>query len=74
MKEENKKLYRLIAERMGEAENVEEDWRDYWENTTDHERVRSIFVEILSGALIAEGICTKDDAENHINQMLAESR
>ncbi len=30
MKEENKKLYRLIAERMGEAKNVEESWQEYW--------------------------------------------
>jgi hypothetical protein len=26
---------------------------------------------MLSGALIAEDICTKDEAENHINKLLA---
>ena len=72
--EENKKLYRLIAERMGEAENVEESWQEYWGNVTDHERVNGIFREILSGALIAEGICTKDEADNHINKLLADNR
>jgi len=72
--EENKKLYRLIAERMGETENVEESWQDYWSDITDHERVNSIFREMLSGALIAEGICTKDEADNHINKLLADNR
>ena len=72
--EENKKLYRLIAERMGETENVEESWQEYWGNVTDHERVNSIFREMLSGALIAEGICTKDEADNHINKLLADNR
>ena len=70
---ENKKLHRLIAGQMGEADSAEETWRDYWENITDHERVNGIFKEILSGALVAEGICTKDEVESHINQMLAAS-
>ena len=73
LQEKNKKLHRLIAEQMGEADSAEETWLDFWENVTDHERVHSIFIEILSGALIAEGICTKDDVESHINQMLAAS-
>ena len=71
MKEENKKLHRLIAEQMGEADNAEETWNDFWENVTDHKRVNSIMREILSGALIAEGICSEDEVENHINKMLA---
>ena len=71
--DENKKLYRLIAEQMGEAENVEEDWRDYWGNVTDNERVNGIFREILSGALVADGRCSEGEVENHINKMLAAS-
>ena len=74
MKEENKKLYRLIAERMGEAESVEESWQEYWADINDDKRVNSIFREMLSGALIAEGICTKDEADNHINKLLADNR
>ena len=73
LKEENKKLYRLIAGRMGETENVEEDWKTYWADKIDHERVNDIFRELLSGALIAEGICAEGEAEKHINQMLAAS-
>ena len=71
--DENKKLHRLIAEQMGEGDSAEETWRDFWEDIIDHERVNGIFREILTGALVAEGICTQDDAENHINKMLAAS-
>ena len=74
MKGENKKLYSLIAERMGEAENVEESWQEYWADINDDKRVNSIFREMLSGALIAEGICTKEESENHINKLLADNR
>ena len=73
LQEENKKLHRLIAEQMGEADSAEETWRDFWSGVTDHERVRSILTEILSGALVAEGICTQDEVESHINKMLAAS-